>query len=53
VGHIFWVRSVVFATQHGDAEATKVAEENNLHISRCIEASLAKKTGDHHLMIPG
>ncbi len=36
VGHIFWVRNVALTTKLGDAEATKVAEENVVMNARAI-----------------
>ncbi len=50
VGHIFWVRSVVFATSSGDIEATEVAEENVVKNAKDIAAAVGsfygKEAGD-------
>ncbi len=50
VSHIFWVRSVVFATKFGDADATKVAEENVVANAKDIAAAVGsfygKEAGD-------
>ncbi len=50
VGHIFWVRNVVFATKEGDAEAAKVAEENVVQNAKDIAGAVAsfygKEAGD-------
>ncbi len=50
VGHIFWVRSVVFATKAGDADAAKVAEENVVANAKAIAGAVAgfygKEAGD-------
>ncbi len=50
VGHIFWVRSVVFATADGNAAAAKVAEENvvkNAHsIADAVALFYGKEAGD-------
>lgn len=50
VGHIFWVRSVVFATFYGDTEAAKVAEENVVSNAKEIAAAVGsfygKEAGD-------
>ena len=40
VGHIFWVRSVVYATKFGDADAVKVAEENVVKNAKDIAAAV-------------
>ena len=45
VGHIFWVRSVVFATFYGDTAAAKVAEENVVSNAREIAAQAAREIG--------
>ncbi len=48
--HIFWVRSVVFATKFGDTEASKVAEENVVKNAKEIAGAVAsfygKEAGD-------
>ncbi len=50
VDHIFWVRSVVFATKVGDAEAAKAAEENVVKNAKDIAAAVGsfygKEAGD-------
>jgi hypothetical protein len=50
VGHIFWVRSVVFASKAGDVEATKVAEQNVVDNAKEIAAAVGsfygKEAGD-------
>jgi len=50
VEHIFWVRSVVFATKSGDADMTKVAEENVVKNAKDIAAAVGsfygKEAGD-------
>ncbi|HTG02325.1 MAG TPA: hypothetical protein VK654_17215 [Nitrospirota bacterium] len=50
IGHIFWVRSVVFATESGDAGAAKVAEENVVKNAKDIAAAVGsfygKEAGD-------
>jgi len=50
LGHIFWVRSVVFATNYGDAGSVKVAEENVVKNARAIGDAVAgyygKEAGD-------
>jgi hypothetical protein len=50
VGHIFWVRSVVYATKSGDTEAAKVAEENVVKNAKDIAGAVAsfygKEAGD-------
>ena len=50
VGHIFWVRSVVFATFYGDTAAAKVAEENVVSNAKEIAAAVGsfygKEAGD-------
>ncbi len=50
VGHIFWVRSVVFDTKLGEAEAAKVAEENVVSNAKEIAAAVGsfygKEAGD-------
>lgn len=50
VDHIFWVRSVVFATKFGDTDATKVAEENVVKNAKDIAAAVGsfygKEAGD-------
>ncbi len=50
VGHIFWVRSVVFATKFGDTDAAKVAEENVVKNAKDIAAAVGsfygKEAGD-------
>ncbi len=48
--HIFWVRSVVYDTKFGDADAAKVAEENvvkNAHeIAGAVATFYGKEAGD-------
>ncbi len=48
--HIFWVRSVVYATKYGDTEAAKVAEENVVKNAKNIAGAVAsfygKEAGD-------
>ncbi len=48
--HIFWVRSVVYATKFGDTEAAKVAEENVVKNAKDIAAAVGsfygKEAGD-------
>ena len=50
IGHIFWVRSVVYATKSGDTEAAKVAEENVVKNAKDIASAIAsfygKEAGD-------
>ena len=50
LGHIFWVRSVVFATNYDDAAAVKVAEENVVNNAKEIAAAVGsfygKEAGD-------
>jgi len=50
VGHIFWVRSVVYATKYGDKAAAKVAEENVVKNAKDIAGAVAlfygKEAGD-------
>lgn len=50
VGHIFWVRSVVYATKSGDTEEAKVAEENVVKNAKEIAGAVAsfygKEAGD-------
>jgi len=50
VGHIFWVRSVVFATKFGEADAVKIAEENVVKNAKDIAAAVGsfygKEAGD-------
>jgi len=50
IGHIFWVRSVVYATKYGDTEAAKVAEENVVKNAKDIAGAVAsfygKEAGD-------
>jgi hypothetical protein len=50
VDHIFWVRSVVFASKAGDVEATKVAEQNVVENAKEIAAAVGsfygKEAGD-------
>ncbi len=50
VGHIFWVRSVVFATFYGDTAAEKVAEENVVSNAKAIAGAVGsfygKEAGD-------
>ena len=50
VGHIFWVRSVVFASKAGDVEAAKVAEQNVVENAKEIAAAVGsfygKEAGD-------
>jgi hypothetical protein len=50
LGHIFWVRSVVFATNYGDVGSAKVAEENVVKNARAIGDAVAgyygKEAGD-------
>ena len=50
VGHIFWVRSVVFATFYGDTDAAKVAEDNVVSNAKDIGAAVGsfygKEAGD-------
>jgi len=50
VGHIFWVRSVVYATKFGDADSMKIAEENVVKNAKDIAAAVGsfygKEAGD-------
>ena len=50
IGHIFWVRSVVYATKYGDTAAAKVAEENVVKNAKDIAGAVAlfygKEAGD-------
>jgi hypothetical protein len=50
VGHIFWVRNVVFATTSGNVDAAKVAEENVVKNAKDIAGAVAlfygKDAGD-------
>ncbi len=50
IGHIFWVRSVVFATKFGDADAAKTAEQNVVNNAKDIAAAVGsfygKEAGD-------
>jgi hypothetical protein len=45
IGHIFWVRSVVYATKSGDTEAAKVAEENVVKNAKDIAGAVASFYG--------
>jgi len=45
LGHIFWVRSVVYATKSGDTEAAKVAEENVVKNAKDIAGAVASFYG--------
>ncbi len=45
VGHIFWVRSVVFATKFGDTEAAKTAEQNVVNNAKDIAAAVGSFYG--------
>ncbi len=50
VGHIFWLRSVVFATKFGDTEAAKIAEQNVVNNAKDIAGAVGsfygKEAGD-------
>jgi len=46
IGHIFWVRSVVYATKSGDTEAAKVAEENVVKNAKDIAGAVASFYGE-------
>ena len=50
VGHIFWVRSVVYATKFGDADSMKIAEENVVKNAKDIAVAVGsfygKEAGD-------
>ncbi|HUL00128.1 MAG TPA: hypothetical protein VLX29_04655 [Nitrospirota bacterium] len=50
VGHIFWVRNVVYATKYGDTAAAKVAEDNVVKNAKDIAGAVAlfygKEAGD-------
>ncbi len=45
VGHIFWVRDVVFTTKYGDKDAAKVAEEQVVQNARSIADAIAPYYG--------
>lgn len=45
IGHIFWVRSVVYVTKSGDTEAAKVAEENVVKNAKDIAGAVASFYG--------
>jgi hypothetical protein len=55
IGHIFWIRSVVYATKSGDTEAEKVAEENVVKNAKDIAGAVAsfygKDAGDKLLSL--
>ncbi len=45
LGHIFWVRNVVFETKYGDAEAVKVAEAQVVQNAKDLAASISPYYG--------
>jgi hypothetical protein len=46
-GHIFWVRNVALTARLGDAEATKVAEENAVKNARALAGAVTPFYGKH------